>query len=97
MMFLEQRGSDNLCFCLFTQTGDEDVKGDGNFYCTTCCRYFVSKEVQLLHDASKDHKQSLKRKKFDDDMDEREADALREYQNKRAKLTEITDEELQSV
>jgi len=63
------------------------VKGSGNFYCNTCCRYFISQEVQDQHTASKEHKKSLKRKKFDEDMDEKEAVALQEYQAKRAKRT----------
>lgn len=45
---------------LKNQPVDEEVTGLGQFYCVTCCRYFISEKALLEHTHSKEHKKRLK-------------------------------------
>lgn len=74
------------CLCAW-QVDDEDVVGCGRYYCTFCCRYFESALVLEEHENSKTHKKSVKRKKFDEEMDAKHTKAKADYQAKRAKLS----------
>eukprot|EP00968_Pinguiococcus_pyrenoidosus_P018810 scaffold1954_cov268-Pinguiococcus_pyrenoidosus.AAC.247 len=39
---------------------DEDLPGQGQFYCRPCARHFISKAVYLAHCKSRPHKRRLK-------------------------------------
>lgn len=69
------------------QIGDEDVTGQGNFYCQSCCRHFASDSVLEEHERSKDHKKEVKKRKWDDEMDKKEAEMVSEYKRKRLTAT----------
>lgn len=61
--------------------------GCGRYYCMFCCRHFESALVLAEHEASKIHKKNVKRKKFDQEMDAKQAKAKEDYEARRAKLS----------
>ena len=66
------------------QVGDEEVAGEGRFYCESCCRHFASGAVLADHERSKEHKKEAKKRKWDEDMTEKEAQRLQEYKRSRS-------------
>ena len=63
--------------------GDEDVAGQGMFYCESCCRFFASSAVLEEHEGSKAHKKEVKKRKWDDAMEAKEAALVDEYKRNR--------------
>jgi bud site selection protein 20 len=45
---------------LKSQPTDEEKPGLGQFYCITCCRYFINDIALKEHVAKKEHKKRLK-------------------------------------
>jgi len=55
------------------QEKDDELPGQGQYYCLHCARYFISKDAMDKHFASKEHKKRMKRMK-DEPYSQEEAD-----------------------
>lgn len=77
------------------QIGDEDVVGEGHFYCEFCCRHFLDKVVLAEHERSKDHKRKVKKRKWDEEADRKEAEQVAEYKRKRRAAPGVTETQME--
>ena len=70
---------------LITQEKDEDLPGQGQFYCIECSRYFINAVALKDHIKSKPHKQRLKELKqtpYSQEEAEKAAGMTKEPRNK---------------
>jgi len=54
---------------------DEDVPGEGKFYCVACARYFVDNDTLVKHEKTKPHKKRVKELLGDRPHNQRDAEA----------------------
>lgn len=72
---------------LINQEKDEDLPGQGQFYCVECSRYFINEKGLSDHNKSKPHKKRLKELKetpYSHEEAERAAGMSKETRSKNA-------------
>lgn len=67
------------------------MAGQGHFYCQFCCRFFGNASVLQEHERSKDHRKEVKKRKWDNAMDEKEAALVADYKRSRTSAPAATE------